>query len=217
MERRATNQPVELRELEDGTKAIEGYAAVFYRADDPGTQYSLWEDSVERISPLAFREALKRKDDARALFNHNPDNLLGRVSAGTLGLKVDKVGLRYSIRFDESDPDHQRVARKLERGDLSGSSFAFRATKVLWSTEKIEGKRVDVRTVQDLELFDVGPVTYPAYQSTTAATRNDEAAKEEHQAWMQEQEAADQVARQQMDALSLAQARLQLIGAELAG
>ena len=67
----------------DGSKAITGYAAVFHRADEPGTEYTLAKDLVERISPVAFNRAISEKHDARALFNHDPNMLLGRAGAGT--------------------------------------------------------------------------------------------------------------------------------------
>lgn len=220
MERRAIDSPIELRANDDGTKELTGYAAVFYRKGDPGTQYRLWEDTVERIDPSAFASALKRKDDARGLFNHDPSMLLGRVGAGTLKLEVDKTGLRYSIPFDESDPDHQRVARKLERGDLTGSSFAFRATKTEWIMEddkEQKGKTREIRTIKDLELFDVGPVTYPAYQATTAAARSDDQAKQEHDAWKDhlDKEAQESAQEAVNTELSLTASRLGLIAATI--
>lgn len=212
MERRAIQRPVMLRAAADGAKLFEGYAAVFYSASDEGTEYQLWADVAERIDPAAFSEALKRKDDAAGLFNHDPDNLLGRVSAGTLKLSVDKTGLRYQIPYDDQDPDHQRVARKIERGDLAGSSFAFRPTRVEW----VEEDEREIRIIKDLELFDVGPVTYPAYRATTAATRSDGAqdgAKQEHQAWKQHKQEEAARLREQIDAeLETYQARLTMAG-----
>jgi len=154
---------------DDGGKTLAGYAAVFHREGDPATEYELWEGTVERIGRGAFDRALRERHDARALFNHNPDNLLGRVSAGTVTLSVDEVGLRYEIPFDPDDPDHQRVLRKIERGDLSGSSFAFVPTETLWS--EVDGAQI--RTILDADLYDVGPVTSPAYTGTSATSRAD--------------------------------------------
>lgn len=215
MERRSCARPVELRAKDDGTKELVGYAAVFYRADDPGTEYQLWSDTFERIDADAFSEALKRKDDAVGLFNHDPSNLLGRVSAGTLQLKVDKVGLFYAIPFDESDPDHQRVERKLARGDVPGSSFQFRPQRVRWEEEEDR----EIRTLLEVELIDVGPVTHPAYRATTAANRND-ALKQEHDAWKEhrrkeaEEEQARELARVEQE---LSQADLRLLEIKATG
>jgi HK97 family phage prohead protease len=86
--------PVWVENRAAGKKAIVGYGAVFYSDTDPGTEYWLWGDVVERISPGAFDRALKERHDARGLFNHDPSNLLGRVTNGTMRLSVDRKGLK---------------------------------------------------------------------------------------------------------------------------
>ncbi|MCA9167579.1 MAG: HK97 family phage prohead protease [Planctomycetales bacterium] len=52
--------------------AITGYAAKFYKENDPGTQYQLWPGAYERVMPGAFASVFKRRDDVRGLFNHAP-------------------------------------------------------------------------------------------------------------------------------------------------
>ncbi|QDV24397.1 HK97 family phage prohead protease [Aureliella helgolandensis] len=160
----------------DATSPIKGIAAVYYRADAPGTEYWLWDDMVERIHPGAFDRAIAENHDARALYNHDAAAILGRVSAGTCRLSLTEEGLAYEIDADASDPDHQRVSAKLDRGDVTGSSFAFITRKVVWEEEKLDnGQWLYIRNVHDLDLFDVGPVTWPAYEATAAgrSTRSD--------------------------------------------
>jgi len=151
----------------DEIRFIVGYAAVFYRENEPGTEYWLWRDFVERIRPTAFKRAIKEKDDVRALFNHDPNQLLARVGNG-LVLKTDEVGLHYEFPVDENDPDHQRVVSKIERGDLSGSSFGFYPQKRTFE----EGEDFDIVWLDQVELVDVSPATYPAYSGTEVGTRN---------------------------------------------
>lgn len=150
----------------DGKEVITGYASVFYDGSQ-GTEFELYASTVERVLPTAFDRAVAQRDDARALFNHNPDNLLGRLSANTLRLSVDNRGLRYEI-----DPPDTQVARDvvamIKRGDLSGSSFAFEVTDEAWVKES--GKRI--RQIRGVKLYDVGPVTYPAYEATSAGMRS---------------------------------------------
>ena len=144
---------------------IVGYAAVFHRADDPGTEFELWADLVEWIEPGAFSRV--GEDDVRGLFNHDPRLLLGRAKAGTLRLSVDTIGLRYEI----DPPDTQAGKDTLEsirRGDVDGSSFAFLPRAVRY--QRLDDKR-EARVLTDVEVFDVGPVTYPAYQATTSGVR----------------------------------------------
>lgn len=179
MERRSTLQPVAVTKRADGKSTITGYAAVFYREGEAGTEYNLWDDLVERIAPGAFDRALKEKHDARGLYNHDPANLLGRVSSGTTRLTVDAKGLRYEIDLPDTRAG-QDVAALIERGDLSGSSFAFMPRKVTYSV----GDQLDVRTIEDVDLFDVGPVTYPAYEGTSVGMRSgDKASRADYEAW----------------------------------
>lgn len=163
-------------EGDDARECFVGYSAVFYREDDPGTEYWLWDDYVERIRPGCFDRALSEKHDARGLFNHDGSRLLGRVSNGTCILSVDDVGLRFEIPYDENDPDHVTVRSKIARGDLTGCSFAFSGADAEWEELDVEDELGHTRTVYirwltDLNLHDVGPVTWPAYEATECGVR----------------------------------------------
>ncbi len=177
-------EPISVTARAGGHKTISGYAAVFHRSDDPRTQCAIADGVVERIRPGAFDRALREAHDVRALYNHSPDNLLGRTSSGTLRLSVDSRGLRYEVDFDPKDSDHQRVLVKIERGDLTGSSFAFRASAVTWEDNQGEDS---IRWVEDVTLYDVGPVTYPAYSATTTGLRSEHEIKtllDERDSWV---------------------------------
>lgn len=157
---------VRLEKRADGSPVIVGYAAVYFRADDPGTEFELWPGVRERIRAGAFDNAIK-ECDVRALFNHSPDYVLGRMKSGTLRLSSDERGLRYEI-----DPPDTQVARdlvqSLSRGDISGSSFAFDVVAEEW---RKEGGH-ELRELIELRLYDVGPVTFPAYVGTDAGVRS---------------------------------------------
>lgn len=165
--RLAVERKVELRAASgDSPAMLTGYAAVFYRASDPGTQFELYDGVVERIARGAFSRALRERQDVRALFNHRPDALLGRTPK-TLRLLEDEIGLRYEI--DLADTSVARdVSAHVARGDVTGSSFAFIPIE---QTIRDEGEVVVIE-VRDVNLFDVGPVTFPAYEATSAEARN---------------------------------------------
>lgn len=152
---------------EDGTEKIAGYAAVFYDGSER-TQFDIWGDGeyLERIMPKAFDRALKENQDVRALFNHDPDYLLGRTISSTLELSTDKTGLRYVIDPPDTQSGRDTVT-SVRRGDLSGSSFAFRVKAQVWREEERDGQTVMIREIEDVDLFDVGPVTFPAYEATS--------------------------------------------------
>jgi HK97 family phage prohead protease len=161
---------VTLETREDGSQIIVGYAAVYHREGESGTEYQLWDDYYERIQPGAFDRALQEKQDVRGLFNHSSDNVLGRTTSGTMRLIADAVGLRYEIDLPDTQTARD-LATSIERGDVSGSSFAFTVV-----SEQIE--RSDdgptYRNITDVNLFDVGPVTFPAYEATTSGIRSAE-------------------------------------------
>lgn len=181
MEKRYNPTKCGIETRADGKPVIVGYGAVFHRADDPGTQYELWRDTIERVSTKAFDQAMKRQDDTRALFNHDMNHILGRTTAGTMRLSVDSTGLRYEI--DPPDTETGRsVVESIKRGDVSGSSFSFSVDKESW--ESRDGKQI--RTLESVTLFDVGPVTFPAYESASTAVRSEgdcNAAREAWQSW----------------------------------
>lgn len=145
---------------EGGPARMVGYAAVF---DSSSQDLGGFE---ERIAPGAFAKAIQR-DDVRALWNHDPNYVLGRNKSGTLRMQEDDHGLRVEI-----DPPDAAWARDLlvsmGRGDIDQMSFGFRVVSDAW--EKRDGK--NVRTLQEVELYDVSPVTYPAYLDTSIAVRS---------------------------------------------
>lgn len=186
MERRQYTQDVagvRLEERADEASKISGYASVFYDGTKR-TEYQLWDGAVERIMPGSFDDAIKN-DDVRALFNHDPNQVLGRTQSDTLKLSVDKRGLKYEI-----EPGDTQVARDvsehIRRGDVDGSSFAFIVTDSDWRTED----SVDIREIRSVELYDVGPVTYPAYSTTTAESNASglQVARRSHDVYEEEKE-----------------------------
>lgn len=147
---------------------IRGYGAVFYNPEVPGSEYKLFDDMVERIMPGAFDRALQ-EDDVRSLFNHDPNYLLGRNKSGTLRLSVDAVGLLYEVDPPASRAD---VVDSVQRGDVDGSSFMFEITDVAWREEARDEKTLIIREIRDVQLWEVGPVVFPAYEASTAGLRN---------------------------------------------
>lgn len=159
-------------ESEGESRKIVGYAALFNsRSQDLG-------GFEEVIAPGAFKDAIQGSD-IRSLFNHDPNLVLGRVKAGTLTVAEDERGLRI-----ENDLPDTQVGRDLlvsmQRGDVDQMSFAFRVAKGGDVWEERDG--TTVRTITKVaELFDVSPVTYPAYADTSVAVRSMEQWKEENE------------------------------------
>lgn len=154
-------EDLELRVEGDDKPMIRGYAAVFNKLSVPLFGFR------EKIAPGAFSKTVK-KSDIRALWNHDPNYVLGRNKAKTLSLMEDDKGL-----FVEIEPPGAQWAKDLtesiKRGDVTQMSFGFRTIKDDWLHE--EGKE-SIRTLLEVELFDVSPVTFPAYPQTSVKVRS---------------------------------------------
>lgn len=156
-----------------GEQRIVGYAAVFDSdSEDLG-------GFIERIAPGAFSAALETSD-IRALFNHDPNYVLGRNRSGTLDVKEDDKGLWMEV----TPPDAQwarDLMVSINRGDISQMSFAFRIEKGGDEWEKPTTGGPMRRTIKRVkEVADVSPVTYPAYPDTQVALRSREEWEAEH-------------------------------------
>ena len=142
------------------TKKVCGYAALFN---------SLSQDLGgfrELILPGAFTKTIK-DGDIRCLVDHDSSKILGRKKSGTLKLTQDERGLWYECDLPDTSYARDLVV-SLDREDVDGSSFGFRAVTEKWEMRD----STPVRILSDVHCFDVSPVTYPAYLDTTSALRS---------------------------------------------
>lgn len=166
-ERRTITGTVHARAIGDGMpKEIGGIAAVVNSVTDLGY-------FEEVITPGAFDYALSREYDIRCLFNHEAELILGRTKAETCKVFVNADGnLEYTWLPDYENPTHMSVVRSIMRGDITQSSFAFTIKEQTW-TDSTKYGTMGKRTITMIdELFDVSPVTYPAYSETEADARS---------------------------------------------
>jgi len=163
VERRTFN--IELRRENGETRKMTGHAAIFNEETRIGSWFR------EKIAPGAFSESVQ-KDDIRALFNHDANFVLGRNRAGTLRLSEDEKGL--AIEIDPPDTSFARdLAISMERGDITQMSFAFQVLGDEWEEGETDG--LDLRTITKVKLYDVSPVTFPAYDGTDIALHSRDA------------------------------------------
>ena len=142
------------------SRKVVGYAAVFDKDSENLGGF------VERIAPGAFDGVLK--DDVAALLNHDPNFVLARNNK-TLKLEVDKVGLRYEFEAPNTTAGNDLI-ENLRLGNISKSSFAFSVDEDDWD---VRSDGPDMRTIKRVKrLYDVSPVTYPAYPDTSVAQRS---------------------------------------------
>lgn len=143
---------------------IEGYAAKYNKRTTIGG----WFD--EEIMPGAFDDCLE--DDIRCLFNHNPNYILARTASKTLKVETDALGLKYSyVSPDRSYAND--LCDSIASGDVSESSFAFRIAEEKWTMGDVAKGTLDLRQIVKFKkIYDVAPVTYPAYPDTEVASRS---------------------------------------------
>lgn len=166
-----TGAHLELRMTAEGRMPkIVGHAAV----------YSQWSQDLggfkERVMPGAFVKAMNG-GDIRALFNHDPNFLLGRTVADTLVLADEKKGLH----FEASPPDTQTIRDLViapmtprnggTTADLNQCSFAFLPVEDEWRAPKLTDGLYE-RDLHEVQLFDVSAVTFPAYDQTDVGLRS---------------------------------------------
>ena len=157
MEKRVYTIESRVEETEDKRDVVVGYGSIFNsRSENLGGFY-------EYISPSAITQETIDNSDVRALINHDESLILARSTSGTLELNVDEKGLKY--RFDIPETSYGKdLAINMKNGNITQSSFAFTVAENgdEWSTDE-DGN--DVRTITKIDkLYDVSPVTYPAYR-----------------------------------------------------
>ena len=167
-------------EVKDGNY-IYGYAALFNSMSEELYGFR------EIIDPGAFDQA--DISDVRALFNHDNNLLLARTKSGTLDLEIDGNGLRYEFEAPNTSYGKDLV-ELMKRGDVTQSSFGFTIASdgEYWEVRDGEMPIRHITRVQ--KLYDVSPVTYPAYPDTSVAVRSLEAFMSQ-KAHVEEQEEVD--------------------------
>ena len=147
----------------DKEPELDGYASVFNQETVIAGLFR------EEVAPGAFTKTIGEQD-IRALWNHDVNIVLGRNKAGTLTLSEDATGLRSVIK----PPDNEwgrPIVDAIKRGDVSQMSIAFRAIKQEWYYPDRNSQELPKRTIREARLYDVSPVTFPAFEQTSISAR----------------------------------------------
>lgn len=159
----------EFRAVEnDGTKIIEGHAAVFEQKTDIGGFF------FEVIDRGAFSDADSLRDVA-LFVNHNFEQIplaRSRRNNGnsTMTLTVDDVGLKIRAKLDtENNQEAKALYSAVERGDISGMSLAFRVDAAEW--QDLESDMPTRRIKKISRVYEVSAATFPAYEQTDLSAR----------------------------------------------
>ena len=155
---------VQIRELEDGKKVIEGMI--------PYNQRSEWMGFYEYITPSAFTKTLNDGADVRAFMNHDTNKLLGRVKNNSLRLRSDEFGLHIECELPETEYARD-VYNLINGGYNTGMSFGFSTVQDRWEEKEEDGRTVPVCYLLEVRLYEVSfCVSFPAYEGTSSEARN---------------------------------------------
>ena len=122
---------------------------------------------TEEIARSAVTDAIEQGWDVRGLYNHDPNYVLGRTGSKTMSISQKRAGMAYDI--PELPASRADVLEAIMRGDVSGNSFSFTVAEEAWDhSEELPKPH---RTIKRFgQLFDVGPVTFPAYEADTVVS-----------------------------------------------
>lgn len=167
LEYRLLRRPLEIRQQPgpgDSPATLIGYGAVF---NELSVDLGGWR---EIIMPGAFANAITGAD-VRALWQHNPELVLGRTTNNTLRLAEDDLGLRVEIDIPATTWAADALIN-LRRGDVDQMSFGFLVPPG-GDTWRETDQSYWLRTLWRVEpLYEVSPVTFPAYPATSIQARN---------------------------------------------
>ncbi|WP_257230758.1 HK97 family phage prohead protease [Streptomyces sp. UH6] len=163
-------------------RTLSGYAATF---GDP-TEINSWEGNFfETIRKGAFRKTIRETQPVMQ-FDHGRHPLIGSIPIGAITtLREDDQGLFIEGRISDNWL-MQPVRDAIAEGSVTGMSFRFEVVREEW--RDAQGKRLKPEEVPDLlwmpgdrgplqrELIEVrmrelGPVVFPAYESTSVSVR----------------------------------------------
>lgn len=139
-------------------KLISGYAARF------GDEAIIFDLFREKLAPGAFAKSIA-ENNIVALLDHDSGRVLGRMSAGTLRLREDRVGLWFELDADETTPEGQSAIGTVSRQDVKGCSFGFRVRSEEWQDG---GLNLPLRTILEADCHEITLTAFPAYGTTSA-------------------------------------------------
>jgi len=152
----------------DDGLTLDGYAAVFNEWTDIEDHLGSYR---ERIAPGAFKRTLGMRMPVLQ-FDHGSHPLIGSLPLGRItSIAEDSHGLRVKARLSDNwliEP----VRDAIRDGGITGMSFRFRIVDEDWQLSRSDD--VEERTIRAVELYEIGPVVFPAYEQTSVGVRSRE-------------------------------------------
>lgn len=160
-EKRCVNLEIRAEQEADKPVVVSGYAAKF---DSPSEDLGF----IETIKPGAFKKTLQ-ESDVRMLWQHDSQVVLARKSIGDLTLREDETGLYFEWKPNLEIRYVQDAVEAIRSGLVSQMSFGFRTIKDSWD---FSAEDVVKRDLLEVQLYEISPVTWPAFDSTEVSVRD---------------------------------------------
>lgn len=155
-------------------RTIEGYAVVFEKESRVMFDMQKKRFFVEVIKRGAVTEDDLKNWDVKALMEHDKSRLLARSfnGSGTLQLSVDNYGVKYRFEAPKT-VEGDNAVEMIRRKDIFGSSFSFTANEKENVSYRKKEDGILLREVSRLNrMYDVSPVSDPAYFGTDVNVRS---------------------------------------------
>jgi len=200
---------VEIRAVSNGEgedktedRFVSGTGAVY------GEEVEIWPGYMEKVRSGAFDDSLTSDSEIKSYFNHNPDFVLSTTkSSPALELNSTSAGLVFDSPIPPTTYGED-LAVNLERGNVRGASFSFTVDEDILIIDEDD---VYHREIVKATLYEVGPVTNPAYPQTEVGVRDREASFNEIQARVEsEKKLRNKNSGSDLDHLKMKQSILEL-------
>lgn len=152
-------------------------ACTFMRFNEWAEIDSVYEGHfLERVSPGAAKKTIREAGDSlRVLFNHGKDPSVGNKPLGAIE-RFEETGDDLTAIVPLLDTQYVReLLPGLERG-LYGASFRMHVLRerVEKFPERSEQNPdgLPEHTITEMRLFELGPVTFPAYKGAVSTVRS---------------------------------------------
>jgi hypothetical protein len=132
-----------LNDDDDGKGGFTGYASVFGVIDSYG----------DVVAKGAFKKSIKERNPLPMLWSHSVDEPIGIIN-----VKEDQNGLRADGHLNLDVPRAVWVRSLMKQGAVTGLSIGYETLK----SEPGEINKQSVRHLQEIRLWEVSPVVFPA-------------------------------------------------------
>lgn len=178
--------PFRMAESTGDGLTLDGMAATF----NSPTVIDSWEGRFrEELLPGSFKRTLSERTP-RMQFDHGMHPLIGSIPIGKVTSAVEQGGGVHVVARLSDNWLVQPVRDAIAEGSIDGMSFRFEIVREewvdsagkavkpeevlarLWTSEGVPEADLLVRRVRELKCSELGPVVWPAYETTSVAVRS---------------------------------------------